>query len=133
MRVAHSTSCAAVSQVLQTEANNLERIASIEVDWCRANSANFGEDVFLGDSLKSLRKELEAVRQADVAEVEAVLEQETREGRPKLQLRAEWEQNEELIVFFFWICLYEKTQASIRVFFDIYVYIYYMHMYNMGR
>lgn len=128
MRVAHSTSCAAVSQVLQTEANNLERIASIEVDWCRANSANFGEDVFLGDSLKSLRKELEAVRQADVAEVEAVLEQETREGRPKLQLRAEWEQNEELIVFFF-ESVYTKKHRHLYVFFLIYMYIYILYAY----
>lgn len=62
------------------------------------------------------------MRQADVAEVEAVLEQETREGRPKLQLRAEWEQNEELIVFFLNLSIRKNTGIS-----------YYMHMYNMGR
>lgn len=49
------------------------------------------------------------MRQADVAEVEAVLEQETREGRPKLQLRAEWEQNEELIVFFLNLSIRKNT------------------------
>lgn len=63
------------------------------------------------------------MRQADVAEVEAVLEQETREGRPKLQLRAEWEQNEELIVFFF-ESVYTKKHRHLYVFFLIYMYIY---------
>ena len=59
------------------------------------------------------------MRQADVAEVEAVLEQETREGRPKL--RTKWEQTVS-------DCYTKNTDISFLCAY-IHIYIYsYIHM-----
>lgn len=69
-----ASAAAALRQLEEDHAQEVKALKELHKDELEATVQS--KDVFLGDSLKSLRKELEAVRQADVAEVEAVLEQE---------------------------------------------------------